>query len=93
MKPVRLKGRALAEFNTAVHERDDNRCIVCGAYVPDGVKFHHERSGLKSDVIEECVTLCYHCHQERHFGDVRRILKKCRDYLACLYSERWNGRR
>ncbi|MGE1061224.1 hypothetical protein NXG27_01045 [Megasphaera paucivorans] len=90
---MRLSGKKLRKLNNDIHDRDHHQCIVCGVYVPNGIKFHHERSGLKNDCIEEGVTLCYACHQQRHFGAVAKIRKICRDYLTKLYGERWHGRR
>ena len=74
-------------MNNAIHERDGHRCIVCGAYVPIGVKFHHEPPGIgKSDEIEKGVLLCYACHQERHFGSrSREIKQRAVAYLERLY--------
>ena len=91
-KRVRLKGKALRDLNNAIHERDLDCCINCGSWVDRGVKFHHERAGLKSDVIEECVTLCPKCHFKRHHtGEAKQISKRCRKYLIELYGEdRWN---
>ena len=92
-KNTRLHGKALAALNDAIHERDGHKCIKCGAYVDPGEKFHHERAGTKSDVIEEGVTLCYSCHQERHFGEKSaEIRDKCRNYLIGLYGkDLWHG--
>lgn len=90
-KRIRLKGEKLRALNDAIHERDGHCCIICGAYVDPGEKFHHEKGPAgKSDVIEQGVTLCYKCHQERHFGqNSRNIKSKCRAYLAELYGEQW----
>lgn len=90
---MRISGKKLKDLNNAIHERDGNMCIACGRYVPNGEKFHHERNGVKSDCMELGVTLCYQCHQERHFGNVAKLRKKCRDYLASIYGEQWHGRR
>lgn len=88
-KRVRLSGRRLEELNEAIHERDGHRCIICGAYVHIGEKFHHEPPGIgKSDEIEKGVLLCYTCHQERHFGpDSQKIKQKAAVYLEKLYRE------
>ena len=88
---VRLKGEALRKLNIAIHERDSNRCIVCGRHVESGEKFHHEKkTGLKNDVMEEGVTLCIACHYDRHFSErLQTIRDKCREYLKNLYSEYW----
>lgn len=88
-KRVRLKGKALRELNAAIHERDGHHCIICGAYVDPGEKFHHEPGGAKkSDVIEQGATLCFKCHQRRHFGaDSREVKQQVNDYLANLYGD------
>ncbi len=88
VKRVKLHGEALRRLNDDIHKRDGHRCIYCGAAVDPGEKFHHERAGLKSDVIEEGVTLCYRCHQQRHAGaNSSSVRKKCRDYLIKLYGK------
>lgn len=88
-KRVRLKGKALRELNAAIHERDGHCCVNCGAYVDPGEKFHHEPGGAqKSDEIEKGVTLCYKCHQRRHFSpDGQEIKEKVIDYLESLYGD------
>ncbi len=88
-KRVRLKGAALKALNEAIQERDGHCCIICGRYVQPGEKFHHEPGGPdKSDVMEQGVTLCYDCHQRRHFGPGSQVVKeKCRVYLAELYGD------
>ena len=88
-KRVRLKGAALKALNAAIHERDGHCCIICGRYVQPGEKFHHEPGGPdKSDVMEQGVTLCFDCHQRRHFGPgSNEIKERCRAYLAELYGD------
>lgn len=87
-KIVKLKGDAVSELNTAIHERDGDKCVYCGCYVDRGEKFHHEPcgAGVKSDEIEKGVTLCKKCHFERHFGAVQEYKKKCEDYLDSIYK-------
>lgn len=87
-KPIRLTGRALAELNKAIHERDCDSCIICGHYVPEGVKFHHHRQGPdKEDIIENGVVLCMVCHYELHHGKHGREYKnKVEEYLRSLYG-------
>ena len=82
-KLVKLKGDAVSELNTAIHERDGDKCVCCGCNVDRGEKFHHEPcgAGRKSDEINKGVTLCEKCHYERHFGAVREYRRKCIDYL------------
>lgn len=68
-KPIRLKGHKLAELNKAIHDRDEDRCVICHKWVDPGEKFHHEPCGPnKQDRIECGVVLCQDCHNERHFG-------------------------
>lgn len=88
-KRVRLKGAALKALNEAIQERDGHCCIICGRYVQPGEKFHHEPGGPdKSDVMEQGVTLCFDCHQRRHFGPGgREVKEKCQEYLAELYEK------
>lgn len=88
-RPVKLHGKNLFDLNIKIHERDNNCCIVCGAYVDPGIKFHHEPCGAgnKSDEIDKGVTLCNKHHHERHFGkDTTKIKRKIIDYLANFYS-------
>lgn len=94
-KRVRLKRAELEELNRAIHTRDGHNCIICGAYVPIGAKFHHEPQGAdKSDEIEKGVLLCFNCHQIRHFGkDSQTVREKIIDYLARLYGETAGGDR
>lgn len=88
-KRVRLKGAALKALNEAIHERDGHCCIICGRYVQPGEKFHHEPGGPdKSDVMEQGVTLCFDCHQRRHFGPgSNEIKERCLAYLAEIYGD------
>lgn len=91
-KITRLKGERLKELNSRIHYRDGNCCILCGKYVQDGEKFHHEKkNGIKNDVEQEGATLCYACHQQRHFGDNCNYIKeRCRKYLEKLYPAYWS---
>lgn len=88
-KRVRLKGATLKALNEVIHERDGHCCIICGRYVQPGEKFHHEPGGPdKSDVMEQGVTLCFDCHQRRHFGPgSNEIKERCQAYLAELYGD------
>lgn len=85
---VKLTGKKLRELNQQIFERDNYRCIICGAYVSSEHKFHHEKKFLKSDVITEGVVLCDRCHYERHFGkNCNEIKDKCREYLNGIYGK------
>lgn len=90
---IRLKGKKLAAFNNKVYERDGGRCVVCHKYVPPGTKIHHEWSYLKSDVIEECATVCNECHYQRHHGKLLAwVRQRIREYLIKLYGkDRWHN--
>lgn len=85
-KHVRLHGAALKALNNAIFERDNYRCVICGAHVSNDNKFHHEPCGPnKSDEIDKGVVLCYGCHQERHFGrDCIEVRDKIRAYLKSI---------
>ena len=88
-KRVRLHGKALAQLVHDVWSRDHEHCIICGAYVPEGTKSHHEPQGAdKSDELEKMATLCNDCHTERHFGKRgREIKEQVKNYLRGLYHE------
>lgn len=85
-KRVRLHGKALAELVESVRQRDNERCVICGAYVPQGEKSHHEPQGAdKSDELSKMVTLCMGCHYERHHGKNGKAVKeRCEEYLRGL---------
>ena len=87
-KKVKLYGEKLRKLNTAIHERDNNCCIICGKYVDPKEKFHHEPCGaMKSDEISKGVTLCYDCHAERHFGkNSNAVRAQIKEYLQSIYS-------
>lgn len=74
---VRLHGKALLELVAAVFERDKHSCVVCGRWVEDGVKPHHEppAAGRKSDELGKMVLLCNCCHYERHHGARSGVIK------------------
>lgn len=57
---VRLKGVPLKKLVEAVYKRDNHECIICGAWVEDGVKPHHEPQGSrKSDELDKwCFYVC-----------------------------------
>jgi len=91
-KQIKLKGRALAALNAEVHSRDKG-CILCGAWVDPGEKFHHYPQGAdKQDRIEGGVVLCRTCHDAAHFGEfIKMIKRQIEDYLRGLYPEYWGG--
>lgn len=85
---VRLRGIALKKLNKEIHLRDGYSCIVCGQFVEEGIKYHHEPCGSsKSDELEKGVTLCNRCHYERHHGkNLKEIKGICEEYLRKLYG-------
>jgi len=87
-KRVRLKGRALSRLNSAIHTRDHDRCVVCGAWVHPSVKFHHEPCGVnRSDEEQKGVVLCDACHFQRHNGkNSAKYRQKIREYLQKCYE-------
>lgn len=89
-KRIKLTGKKLRQLNAAIHHRDQHRCIICGAYVEPGRKFHHEPCGIyRSDEIEKGVLLCDACHFKRHHtGDAAYIREKIITYLRRLYGEK-----
>lgn len=87
-KRVRLKGRALSRLNSAIHTRDHDRCVVCGAWVHPSVKFHHEPCGVnRSDEEQKGVVLCDACHFQRHNGkNSTEYRQKIQEYLQKCYE-------
>lgn len=86
-KRIRLKGKALAQLNSDIYERDGGVCVICGRFVLPGTKFHHEPCGAeKSDEIAKAVILCNECHYQRHHGKVKEYRQKAMEYLYDLYG-------
>lgn len=87
-KRVKLYGQKLKKLNQNIFERDNYRCIVCGKYVDDSHKFHHEPCGQdKSDEMCGGVVLCDSCHRLRHdSGRLKEIKARCEEYLRSLYG-------
>lgn len=67
-KPIRLKGKALAELNKRIHDRDGDCCLLCGDPVDPGEKFHHIdfKSHGGDDSEENGATVCIDCHNFAH---------------------------
>lgn len=87
---VRLRGQALRELVRAVYVRDNHSCVVCGSWVEDGVKPHHEPcgAGRKSDELNKMVLLCGSCHYERHHGKgAVRVREAVDRYLESVKSD------
>ncbi|WP_110955742.1 hypothetical protein [Anaerosinus massiliensis] len=87
-KRIRLRGKAVAELNQFIHERDNYTCVVpgCGKHVPIGEKWHHEPCGVyKEDIPEKGCLLCYKHHQQRDGKNSAEIREACEGYLNNLY--------
>lgn len=87
-KATRLTGKKLRQLNETISERDGQCCVVCGAWVEPGTKFHHEPCGINKQDKEQCgVLLCHACHYARHNGsNSTEIKNKAREYLAKIYG-------
>jgi len=89
-KPIRLRGKKLAELNKEIHKRDGCTCIIkgCGRHVALEEKFHHVilKSQRGSDTIENGVTLCLYCHTEAHGKNGKALLNECREYISGIYG-------
>lgn len=92
-KRVKLYGKKLRQLNHEIFERDGYACIVCGRYVSENRKFHHEPNGQnKSDEITCGVVLCDQCHRLRHdSAQLKNIKAKCEMYLKKLYGGQEDG--
>lgn len=83
-KPIRLTGRKLAELNKAIHDRDEDRCVICGRWVDPGEKFHHIdfKSQGGGDTEDNGATLCQDCHsQKAHGPEAAAIRKRLKEYI------------
>lgn len=87
---IRLKGEKLKKLNESIMKRDNHCCAICGQFVEAGVKAHHEppRSKGGQDIPENMITLCYKCHGQRHFGEVKKYEAMCKNYLHTLYENK-----
>ncbi len=67
---VRLAGDLLRRLVMQIWDRDDGLCVVCGRWVEEGTKPHHEppKSQGGQDREEDLFMLCDGCHYERHHG-------------------------
>ena len=86
-KLVRLKGKELLALVARVYERDQSKCVACGAWVEEGKKPHHEPcgAGRKSDELEKMVLLCDDCHYKRHHTAEAMVIKdKVERYLEWM---------
>ena len=91
-KPIRLHGDKLRELNGKIYNRDNNSCVLCGAYVPEGTKFHHIdfKSQGGSDEEKNGVMLCEtgaNCHGTKAHGpNAKAIREKLKKYINDYYS-------
>ncbi len=87
-KRIKLYGKKLRQLNHEIFDRDNYSCIICGKYVSEEHKFHHEPNSIdKSDTIYGGVVLCAECHRLRHdSGRLKEIKNKCEEYLKDLYG-------
>lgn len=85
-KTIKLTGKQLKKLNDHISERENHECALCGAYVEEGVKAHHEPQGaLKSDEEDKMLLLCMKCHYKRHNTPEGEAIKaKCKEYLSNL---------
>jgi 5-methylcytosine-specific restriction endonuclease McrA len=60
---VKLEGAAYQAFKKTVHETDRWRCVVCRRIKPLTVHHLRKRSQLRLDTLENCVSLCFTCHE------------------------------
>lgn len=88
-KKIRLTGKAQKELVEAVYKRDNHCCIVCGRWVEEGHKYHHEpaKSHGGQDIIEHAALLCEGCHYKRHHGPEGYLIKETvENYLNAKYG-------
>lgn len=72
-KIIRLHGKALAALNDLIWILDGGCCVLCGAPVPRGTKFHHIifKSHGGGDTADNGATLCQtgdNCHGVKAHG-------------------------
>lgn len=78
-----------SKINELIHERDENRCVICKRWVDPGEKYHHVifRSHCGKSTVENGVTLCRDCHRDVHQGkNSKEVRRKCEEYLILLYG-------
>lgn len=69
----------------AVYKRDEERCLICGRWVPEECACCHfiGRGRLGLGIEENILTLCYECHRNLDNGEVGR--EQLRKYLQNKY--------
>ena len=76
-----------------VWDRDNQKCIICGKYVPmSNVNAHYiKRSQGGLGIPENIVTLCQNCHYEEDFGkNTQQYEDYIKNYLKQYYGGSWN---
>ena len=76
-----------------VWNRDNQKCIYCGKYVPKTCANAHfiKRSQGGLGIEENVVTLCPECHYEEDFGkNSKEYEQKLKEYLQSYYGSKWN---
>ena len=76
-----------------VWDRDNNRCIICGRYVPMTCANAHyiKRSQGGLGIEQNIVTLCLNCHYEEDFGQNTKLYEyKIENYLKSKYGVNWD---
>jgi 5-methylcytosine-specific restriction endonuclease McrA len=68
---IKLEGAAYQAFKKTVHETDRWRCVVCRRIKPLTVHHLRKRSQLRLDTLENCVSLCFNCHEAVERGQLR----------------------
>jgi 5-methylcytosine-specific restriction endonuclease McrA len=76
-----------------VWNRDNNRCIYCGKYVPMVCANAHfiKRSQGGLGIPENIVTLCPECHYQEDFGQDTKLYEDyIEKYLKNIYGTNWS---
>jgi len=68
---IRKKGLDYRQFKYRVHELDGWKCRRCFCIVPLTVHHIVKRSKLRLDTVENCVSLCFDCHDEVERNNIR----------------------
>lgn len=62
-----LKSAYWQKIRTAVFDRDDNKCVMCGS--TEAIQAHHKtyaHHGDEMDFLEDLITVCTKCHRKIH---------------------------
>ena len=94
MKHERTKATEISmKTKQIVWERDSERCIFCGRWVPVHFANAHfiKRSQGGLGIPENIFTACSDCHWEEDFGAHQQIYRgTAEDYLRNYYGSSWN---